>query len=373
MLIEFSAAHRRDSLFLILMGSEFMKFIHIGDLHLGATPDAGMSWASARADEIWQALDQVLDAAVAQSVDFILFSGDVFHRQPLLRELKELNYKFSKVSPIRIVFIAGNHDYIKADSRYRSFQWSDNVSFFKSQTMECLYFKQENTYIYGLSYEDYEIEAPLYDDIRPVNASGCHILLAHGGDSRHIPMDYKKIAAAGFDYAALGHIHKPEMFPGGKMAYAGSLVPIDRNEIGAHGYILGEWDGESMHTQFVVLEGRQYIHFTVAVDGHMPWGMIVDFVSEEIEKRGTQHIYKVILNGFIDPDIDVDMEQIYRLGYVIEVDDQTEPDYDFDALYAANKDNVIGMYIQRVRSLPAEESSKKKALYYGMKALLLKQ
>ena len=169
---------------------------------------------------------------------------------------------------------------------------------------------------------------------------------------------------------ALGHMHKPEIFKDKKMAYAGSLVPIDRNETGGHGYILGQWDEEGTHIQFVPVDCRRYIHFTVAVDGHMPLSMIGDFISEEIEKCGRQHIYKVILTGFRDPEIEMDLEALEKLGNIISIEDLTEPDYDFDALYAANKDNVIGMFIQRVRSLPAEETSKKKALYYGIKALL---
>lgn len=350
-----------------------MKFIHIADVHLGAAPDAGKSWSEQRSREIWEGLDHIFEVAKTQQVDFIFIAGDLFHRQPLLRELKELNYKFAALSPIHVVMIAGNHDYLKADSRYRTFEWSANVTFFKSQKMECMYFKRQNTYIYGLSYENYEIETPLYDNVRPVRQDGCHILLAHGGDSTHSPMNFNGIVQAGFDYAALGHIHKPQIFLDGLMAYAGALQPIDKNDTGEHGYIYGMWDGASVNIQFVPLDVRQYIHFTVVMDGHMPWGMAVDFAAAEISKRGQQHIYKIIFSGFRDPDIEMDLSRIYSLGNVLEVIDETKPDYDFDALYEANKGNLIGLFIQRVRELPAASDSKEKALHYGIKALLNEQ
>ena len=44
-------------------------------------------------------------------------------------------------------------------------------------------------------------------------------------------------------------------------------------------------------------------------------------------------------------------------------------DVDFDALYEDNRDNVIGMYIERIRQSGESESVKQKALLFGMKAL----
>ena len=38
-----------------------MKFIHIADVHLGATPDASMPWAKQRAQEIWDGFDALLE------------------------------------------------------------------------------------------------------------------------------------------------------------------------------------------------------------------------------------------------------------------------------------------------------------------------
>ena len=36
----------------------------------------------------------------------------------------------------------------------------------------------------------------------------------------------------GFDYVAFGHIHIPDLDEANRMAYSGSLEPIDVNEIG---------------------------------------------------------------------------------------------------------------------------------------------
>ena len=154
------------------------------------------------------------------------------------------------------------------------------------------------------------------------------------------------------------------------MAYSGALEPIDKNDTGSHGYILGTWLEGQMHIQFVPFAKRSYIHLPVRMDGNMPWSMVTDIVREAIENNGAEHIYKVVLTGFSDPDLKFDIQALARLGNIAEVENKTQPDYDFDLLYRQNKDNIIGMYIKKISSLQEDEAIKKKALYMGLHALL---
>ena len=68
-----------------------MRFIHIADIHLGAAPDKGQPWSQKRAQEIWKSFRRVIQEAKRQQVDLLLIAGDLLHRQPLLRDLKEVN------------------------------------------------------------------------------------------------------------------------------------------------------------------------------------------------------------------------------------------------------------------------------------------
>ena len=77
-----------------------MKFIHVSDVHLGIKPDVGKPWSEKRAQDIWDSFAEVIDAAVELKPDFLLISGDLFHAQPLKRELREVNYLFSVASEI---------------------------------------------------------------------------------------------------------------------------------------------------------------------------------------------------------------------------------------------------------------------------------
>ena len=113
-----------------------MKFIHAADVHLGASPDAGSSYTENRPKELWDSFERLLEVCEKEEIDLLLIAGDLFHRQPLLRELKEVDYLFSRLTHTRVVMIAGNHDYLKGDSYYRTFQWSTPVHMFLSQAME---------------------------------------------------------------------------------------------------------------------------------------------------------------------------------------------------------------------------------------------
>ena len=78
------------------------------------------------------------------------------------------------------------------------------------------------------------------------------------GEVGYCPMDFTRLAAAGFDYIALGHSHKPHTVCRDKIVYAGALEPQDRNDVGKHGYIEGEFDGESVKLKLRPFALRSY-------------------------------------------------------------------------------------------------------------------
>ncbi len=359
-----------------------MKFIHIADVHLGATPDSNMPWANERQNEIWDSFRNVISVCNNEKVDLLLIAGDLFHKQPLIRELKEVNYLFSTLETARVVLMAGNHDYIGARSNYVDFKWNDRVHMFLKDNIDELVFSDINTAVYGLSYLTRDIKEAKYDDIEISKAGDNHlmaeperinILLAHGGDDKNIPINRKRLLDKGFDYIALGHIHKPEII-NKRMAYSGSLEPLDKNETGPRGYIIGEIneDGEkTIEIEFVSCSYREYKSIVMTVNQDMTNGELIDMIKDELHRQGEKHIYQIYIRGFRDESIHFDKEAIYPLGNIIDLIDESHPDYDFDALYRENSDNLIGMFIDKIREAKNQEDIiNEKALYYGIEALL---
>mgnify|MGYP000273153643 FL=1 len=189
-------------------------------MHLGAKPDAGNAYSQNREQELWDSFRDIITICNQKKTDLLLIAGDLFHRQPLLRELKEMNSILEMLEHTEVVMIAGNHDYIKKNSYYRTFSWASHVHMICSQEIDCVELDRIQTAVYGCSYHSREIHDPVYDHAVPEGRQKYEILLAHGGDEKHIPIKSNQIMTLGYDYVAFGHIHKPQLLVENRMAYA---------------------------------------------------------------------------------------------------------------------------------------------------------
>lgn len=349
-----------------------MKFIHTADIHLGAAPDRGSAWSKQREQEIWQTFRRLIGEANREKADLLLIAGDLFHRQPQYQELREVNYLFGTLKKTRVVLMAGNHDCLERDSLLRDFAWEKNVFFLREGECQRICFRDLGASVYGFSYDRKEISEPLYDDLIPEREKGCHILLAHGGDERHIPMDFKRLGASGFDYIALGHIHKPQSVVPNRIVYAGALEPIDINDTGEHGYVVGECLPGRVRARFVPFACRSYIHLTLKSTPGMTDFAMQEQLARAISEQGRQNIYKVELAGYRDAGITYRTEQYASCGCVAEVLDLTEPDYDLEQLCALHQGDVIGRYIRALLPDGPKQASPAamRALRLGLKYLL---
>ena len=283
--------------------------------------------------------------------------------------MKEAGYLFSELTHTKVVLIAGNHDYIGKDSNYRTFSWSDNVYPLFGRKMQCADFPELQTAVYGLSYHEREISRPLYDGIRAPGRRRHEILLAHGGDEKHIPFDRRLMEKAGFDYVALGHIHKPQVLKEDQIIYSGALEPVDKNDTGRHGYVKGEITDQGVRTQWIPCASREYIHLQIPVSCQDTTGSLKKKICEQISEYGNENIYKIILNGKRDQNVSLDTERMTGDENIQEILDETSPAYDFEKLYTENEDTILGRYIGRFRGC-REGSVEYRALCEGVEALL---
>ena len=286
-----------------------------------------------------------------------------------MRELKEINYHFGKLSRTKVVLIAGNHDYIRKDSRYLQIAWSENVYPLFETTLHRAVIEELDLAVYGFSYDRREIREARYDEAYAPRDMKYEILLAHGGDETHIPIKKAKLKALGYDYVALGHIHKPQMLLKNYAAFSGSLEPLDQNETGRHGFLLGEITEKGAQIRFVPFAKRQYIHLHLTVDIEMTHGALRGKIKEEIEQNATAELYKIILEGQRDPEIVYDIEDLDYYGNIVEILDHTVPAYHYEQLYERNKENLLGRLIGHFMECEPE-SIEYQAMCEGVSAIL---
>ncbi len=346
-----------------------MRFLHIADVHLGAAPDAGFAWAKDRGREIWETFRRCIEKANEEKTDLLLIAGDLFHRQPTAQELKEVNYLFSTLKRTMVVLIAGNHDYLRPSSPYQSFPWGKNVVCLFSGECEKVRFPELKTEVYGLSYHQQEITEPLYDRIQAEKNDYFKILLAHGGDAGHIPISKEALEKSGFDYIALGHIHKPQELIPGLARFAGAPEPIDCNDVGPHGCILGEVQRRKVKLSFLDLCSRMYLHEDVEVTEEDTAYSLREKTAGLVFRKGQQNMYKIRLVGQRDPRLLPDLREYKKCGRIVEIEDETTPAFHIEELREQYRGQLIGNFIESFGEEP-RGIVEEKALRYGLEALL---
>lgn len=273
-----------------------------------------------------------------------------------------------------MVIIAGNHDRIRKSSALLSFSWCPNVTFLMDETMTSVYFEDLNTEVYGFSYHTTEITEDRTAGFFVSASRRTRILMLHGGDAKHLPFDKNALAALPFSYIALGHIHKPAVLLENRMAV--SRFPGASGPYGDRPSRLSDRRDRRRHRPCDLSEIQgspaqaQYIPLVVSVTPATTNAELSQLIADEIKKRGASNIYRFRIRGMRDPDTEFDPELLAGQWNISEILDETEPQYDFHALFADHPSDMIGFYIQ---ALMKENMSpvEKKALYYGIHALLM--
>lgn len=242
-----------------------MKFLHLGDLHLGKT----LSDFDLIEDQRY-ILDQILRIADKESVDGVFVAGDVYDKSvPSEAATKLLDHFLIKLAErgIRVFMVSGNHD---SDDRlnYGSALFASNRIFIAAVfdgTLPKRSFTDGDTAIdiYMLPFvkasqvRHYfpEEEIANYDDAvrtviknTPVDKKHKNILVAHqfvsgrGEDPAFAGSESIGTQSVGlvekigydcfddFDYVALGHIHSPQRVGRDEIRYAGSPLKYSLSE-----------------------------------------------------------------------------------------------------------------------------------------------
>lgn len=338
-----------------------MKFLHLADVHWGAIPEKDKKWGVERGKEIKETFQKVLDHIEKEQIELLLISGDFFHRPPTYQELREVDYLLSKLSGTKTVWIAGNHDHLKEDCPFLTYEFQSDTTLLSGENIQKVSIKELDTVIYGLSYWVDIIKEPLYDEVEPEEEEGIRILLAHGGDASHIPLNREKIKWSGFDYIALGHIHKPEIIFEDLMAYAGSLEPLDSTETGDHGFIQGEITEEKKRVEFVPFARRKYIQTEVVISEDMAESEILDHIRTEIHYRGSENIHQIVLKGRMDPNVSLDVKRLEETYYMSGMEYRVKGQWDYRELLE-KKDPLLQNIAEILKENPT-------ALSYAVEAL----
>lgn len=101
----------------------------------------------------------------------------------------------------------------------------------------------QNVCIYGYGFEDFYMNSKPLEELKIVDKDKINILLTHAdldgagnNETKYNPVSRTEFHSLGYDYIALGHIHKREIDK--NIVYPGSLLSLGFDELGQHGMIV---------------------------------------------------------------------------------------------------------------------------------------
>jgi len=255
-----------------------LRFIHAADLHLGS-PFKGLKSLDRKLGEIlvdatFAAFNNIIETCLARKADFLLVAGDVFDAED--RGLKaQLKFRDGLArlgdKGIRSFVAHGNHDPLSGWAE--QIKWPASVKIF-GDAIETVPYDRDGeilAHIQGVSYPKANVRENLALRFTPLPDSPFSIAMLHAnvgvntGHEPYAPCSLEDLARSGFDYWALGHVHKKTVLQeeGPGIVYPGNPQGLHINEQGSHGvYYVCVKDGEIAELEFIPVDIIRWFNLT---------------------------------------------------------------------------------------------------------------
>lgn len=298
-----------------MSSSDTLRILHFADAHIDIVNYGRRDPESAlpvRVVDFLNALDQIIDAAVAHSVDLVIFAGDAYKdRNPQPTFQREWGRRMMRLSQagIPIVMLVGNHDVSPATGRANTLQefktlgvphihvadqimrlgpddlgmplqvitvpW---VSRSRLMTREELAGRSSADVLAQLEDKIGNVVTQLIetaDSALPlVLTAHANVLGATYGSERTVMLGHELVLSGRIvhdrrlDYVAMGHIHKHQALTGSgghpPVVYPGSIERIDFGEAREDkGYVLAEVRRGHADWKFVKLKTRRFVDIKI--------------------------------------------------------------------------------------------------------------
>jgi exonuclease SbcD len=318
-----------------------LKILHFADLHLGVEtygrldPATGLS---SRLLDFLKALDQVVDYALKNRVDLVLFCGDAYRsREPTQTQQREFAKRINRLSTssIPIFLLVGNHDLPNAIARATtteifdtlavknvyvsnrpdvyliptnsgaiqivSLPWPRRSALLTKEETKNLTFDQINQRLQQALTNVIAASISKLDPGLPaILAAHVWVSGAQVGSERSMTIGQEhallpsNVANPAFDYIALGHIHKHQVLINNPpVVYSGSLERLDFSEEGDDkGFYLVEFDPDRetgkrlVSFDFHKVTGRRFLTININIEPQdtEPTAIVLKAIAEQHDK-----------------------------------------------------------------------------------------
>ncbi|QQK07709.1 metallophosphoesterase family protein [Miniphocaeibacter halophilus] len=356
-----------------------MKFLHSGDFHIASSFEYSSfpkELAIERRNDIWRSVDNLIDIVNNKKVDILLLSGDLYNEEYVtLSDLKRLNDLFRKIPSTNIFIIFGNHDPYRNTSKWKLIDLPSNVYLFREDKITKFEFEEYD--VYGISYIDNILNRDNIFENITLNKSKKNFLLIHtdivNTNFKYQPVDINELKSIGFDYIALGHLHKPGAIAE-NIVYPGSIEPLSFKEQGLHGAVLGEFKEKELLIEFLDISQSVFSEVEYKINGEFNFYELKDLLLNDWIYPDKKNYIRINLIGNLPEEYDIDIDAIENelkdhVKY-LEIINKLDNNLDLDKLQKLNENNIIGVFIKNMSEYDMDDSINVEALNLGLKALL---
>jgi len=228
-----------------------VKFVHAADIHLDSPLRGLERYDGAPVDEIRgatrRAVENLIDLCLRESVDLLVIAGDLYDGD--WRDYNTGLFFVSQIARltkagIRVAWVRGNHD--AASQITRSLAWPDGAIDFDTREPSTHVFEDLGVALHGQSYGQREVLIDLAAHY-PAPLAGLfnlgilHTALDGGreGHAPYAPCSLDRLQSRGYDYWALGHVHRREVVSEDPwIVFPGNLQGRNAREVGPKGATL---------------------------------------------------------------------------------------------------------------------------------------
>ncbi|MBA4397466.1 MAG: DNA repair exonuclease [Syntrophus sp. (in: bacteria)] len=279
-----------------------IHFIHAADVHLDS-PLIGLArYGDAPVDEIRgasrRAFENLVELALREGVAFLILAGDLYDGDWkdyntgifIARQMSRL-----REANIRVFITAGNHD--AASQLTRSLKLPDNVHLFSTRKAESVSLPELNVVIHGRGFTDRVVSDDIskqYPQAREglFNIGVLHTSLnGREGHDVYAPCTIDGLKAKGYQYWALGHVHRYEVISSDPwVVYPGNLQGRHIRETGAKGCVIVQVDDSEVTD--VRHESVDILRWTVAevdASGTKDASDVMDRAAKALDQVWSNH------------------------------------------------------------------------------------
>lgn len=336
-----------------------MRFVHMADMHFDSPfrlLSTQENFGNMRRIEQRNAMKKIIEKIKQENIPYLFIAGDLYENEYVRKTtIDYINNLFKEIPQTKIFIAPGNHDPLLKNSFYNNYNWNENVYIFNSEIQK---YEFEDCDIYGFGFTDFYCNNSKIEEIKIENKNKINILIMHGdlnassnSDMQYNPININRLKNIGFDYVALGHIHKREIIE--NIAYPGSCVALGFDELGEHGILNVKLDKENIEINFEKIDEKEFAEINLDISE-------INLEEELIEKINEINLeenkfYKINLIG--NKKIEINKNKIIKMinkKNILKIKDLSEIKLDLNKIKEEN--NLKSFFIKEILEMQKENN-----------------